>query len=679
MEVRGSVTDRPWGLTLGAIARRRHTGQLTIESDGKRYCVAFGGGAIVAATSPVAADAITRVALTHHVITAAQVADLTRRLAQAPDRDEVEVLGNALQFSPAEVEKLRRRLVAQRAARTFSLEHGDFVLDDRIKLPVFAGMAIDHRLVIYLGTRTQLPDHRLVDDLRRLGSHFVLAPEAIDELSRFGFEPGALPVLEALRAGTSLPELEGSHRGLDLRLAQAVIYALVSCGACEISPRPATQPMQPTQPTPPSGVARTATATPTPRPRVAPGSQDPQARPPPPSAPPPQASPAPPAAQGITSRAKGGPTTTSLFAPRTSMTSPTAYSGTTAQDMGTNTPAAMRPRGPATARTLTPVVPATARAPTPVPASTARAPTPVASSVIRPPMPPPLSPPRAMPPAAGLQGPVPPAAPRPAPAATTAAASSRIAAPAATTTATLPVVPAAPPSTARTDTADGVRLTDPAIPTPSPLAASSAKHRAVTFGEPQARTITSDADVVRSFADQRTPSGILEQRMPGLATQRTPTDPAVPGPPAPSRVSTDTAVAAEEAFKRGERAMKRDQPGEAILEYKTACDLNPYEVDYAGMLAWAKFCAAGDKAAIAVETRKVLERTAFKSNRPERPRFYLGRVERMLGRDKEALRHFQVVLALKPNHAEAASEVRAIEARLQAASKGGTGLFGRKR
>jgi len=79
------------------------------------------------------------------------------------------------------------------------------------------------------------------------------------------------------------------------------------------------------------------------------------------------------------------------------------------------------------------------------------------------------------------------------------------------------------------------------------------------------------------------------------------------------------------------------------------------------------------------ETRKALERAVFKSYRPERARFYLGRVERMLGRDKEALHHFQEVLELKPNHGDAASEIRAIEARLQAASKAGTGLFGRKR
>ena len=201
------------------------------------------------------------------------------------------------------------------------------------------------------------------------------------------------------------------------------------------------------------------------------------------------------------------------------------------------------------------------------------------------------------------------------------------------------------------------------------------------------RALTPSDAEFRGFSDQRTPSGFGDQRTPGFGDQRTPSDQRTPtdpsaartptGSPIPSRVSTDNAAAAEEAFKRGELAMKRDQPGEAVLEFKAACDLNPQEVDYTGMLAWAKFCAAGDKAAVGADTRKVLERTAYKSNKPERARFYLGRVERMLGRDKEALRHFQEVLDHKPNHADARSEIRAIEARLQAAGK--TGLFGRKR
>ncbi|MBC7976908.1 MAG: DUF4388 domain-containing protein [Myxococcales bacterium] len=236
-EVRGSVTDRSWGLTLGAIALRRHTGQLTIDSDNKRYCIAFDDGAIVAATSPMAADAIARVALTNHFITSTQVPDLTRRLAQAPDRDEVDVLAEAVRFSPSQVLKLRHRLVAQRAARTFSVERGDFVLDGRITLPVFPEVLVDHRHAIYLGVRTNLSEQRLLDDLRQLGTHFMLRPEAIDELPRFGFEPNAQPVLDALQTGTSLPELEAAHRELDPRFAQAIIYALVSCSACVVQSR----------------------------------------------------------------------------------------------------------------------------------------------------------------------------------------------------------------------------------------------------------------------------------------------------------------------------------------------------------------------------------------------------------------------------------------------------------
>jgi len=139
MEVRGSIDDRPWGLTLGAIALRRHTGQLTIESEGKRYCVAFDDGAIVAATSPLAADAIARIALTNHLITSTQVADVTRRLAAAPERDEVDVLADAIGCTPEQVLRLRNRAVAQRAARTFQLERGTFVLTGQTTLPVFPG------------------------------------------------------------------------------------------------------------------------------------------------------------------------------------------------------------------------------------------------------------------------------------------------------------------------------------------------------------------------------------------------------------------------------------------------------------------------------------------------------------------------------------------------------------
>lgn len=737
MEVRGSVNDRPWGMTLGAIALRRHTGQLTVDADGKRYCIAFDDGAIVAASSPMAADAIARVALTNHFITSTQVPDITRRMASSPDRDEIDILAEAIRFSPEQMLKLRHRVVAQRAARTFSLEHGDFVLDDQITLPVVGGVAVDHRHVIYLGVRTNLSEQRLIDDLRQLGSFFVLKPEAVDELGRYGFDPSAEPVLDALKVGTSLPELEASNRDIDPRTAQAIIYALVSCTACVIPQRTATP-----APGRPAGGRRITQPIKSPAGRTGTESREPAT------------------SRTSTQRDPAAPRTTTPReppAPRTSTTSRDAAASRTV------TPAAARTAtSPATSRTATP--PATSRAATPPAAS--RTATPPAtgrtSTTHREPpdeeapstgtLPPfaagtatfqnqAPSKPQTTPPAisgsrttsspfasrtrtsptsysggafpdSGTNTPAAtrsraqsdPGSPRP-----TGATSSPVASRATTRSGTaIPSTPpgpaaprapspdAAPLAAARVDTDEGKF-----VETPTPLP-SSARQRAVT-GEgvrgarPTVNRVSTpgDTDAMRGFAEQRTP-GFGDQRTPAdqrtptdqriPPDQRTPTDPAFPrtptgtptGPPLMGRVSTDNAAAAEAAFKRGEAAMKRDQPGEAILEFKAACDLNPSDVDYAGMLAWAKFCAAGDKPGIGADTRKTLERAVFKSHRPERARFYLGRVERMLGRDKEALRHFQEVLDLKPNHAEAASEVRAIEARLQASSKSG-GLFGRKR
>jgi len=122
---------------------------------------------------------------------------------------------------------------------------------------------------------------------------------------------------------------------------------------------------------------------------------------------------------------------------------------------------------------------------------------------------------------------------------------------------------------------------------------------------------------------------------------------------------------AEEAYKRGEMALKRDDLGNAIAELEKAIALNPDEPDFLAAHAWAMFCAAPDKNAVARHTRAALQKAIERSPRAINPRFYLGRVERMLGRDKEALTLFRDVLLDKPHHFDAQSEVRAIEQRLQ--------------
>ncbi len=138
-------------------------------------------------------------------------------------------------------------------------------------------------------------------------------------------------------------------------------------------------------------------------------------------------------------------------------------------------------------------------------------------------------------------------------------------------------------------------------------------------------------------------------------------------------------LSSEDAYKRGELALKRNDIAAAIRELATAIELNPDESDFHALHAWAVFCAAADKNAVAQKTRAALERAIQRSPKAINPRFYLGRVQRMLGLDNEALDLFRDVLVDKPNHHEAKSEIRGIEMRLSNNPKGGGGLFGRKR
>ncbi len=122
---------------------------------------------------------------------------------------------------------------------------------------------------------------------------------------------------------------------------------------------------------------------------------------------------------------------------------------------------------------------------------------------------------------------------------------------------------------------------------------------------------------------------------------------------------------AEEAFRQGEMALRREQLEQAIQSFSTAVELAPNEPEYQALLAWAKFAASSDKQGIAIPTRKALLRAAEANDESTTARFYLGRVERMLGREKEALGYFHEVLRIKPNHSEASSEARILEQRLK--------------
>ena len=227
---RGKVTDRPWGMTLGALAAGGHTGQLAITTaDRKMFRLVLVNGLLADATSPVSADSIARVALTLRMIPAPHAAEIHKRVTRTPDRDELAIAAEVTGLRPDELARLRRQAILQRAARTFSLEAGTYRFE-RLAAGLDRGVEIALEEVIYAGARLHVDPQRMSTDLRQLGSRFAMEPEARPLVTRFGFTEVELPIFRALERGTSVAELEAPQYDLDPRVARATVYALACCG-----------------------------------------------------------------------------------------------------------------------------------------------------------------------------------------------------------------------------------------------------------------------------------------------------------------------------------------------------------------------------------------------------------------------------------------------------------------
>lgn len=519
---RGNISDRPWGLTLGAISKRGVPCQLTVVADsGGEFQIAFDGDAITAAASPLVADSAIRIALTNHFITPSLTQAIARQLAQQPGLDEVDMICDLAHLNPEQAVRLRRRVIAQRAARTFAIDHGTFVVEDEITLPIRPFAVVDMRGVLYAGMRLLLSEDRLSLDVQELGSTFTLRPDAIDSLPQYGFTPAEKPILDALRTGTTLFEMEAMHRELDPRTVHAVIYALVACDECEATRRMSDPLVQ--------------------RPLSA--------------------------ARADTDRE--------------------AF-----DEMLAKTTLRKAPDDIVRDQTLDPPIRNTPR---------------FADGTMPPPRPTPAPPPRPL------------------------------------------VQPRMAPRFAPKSGQFAARLE------PERISASESGNEFAANLEPER----------------------VEARITNLESA-TPTEPARPAE-LPRATKTDLsaeakAALAQEAFRRGLLLLRENDIERAIQDLTTATELAPNDTDHHAMLAWAQFCGASSRAAVADRVRRTLAHAIQKSPNPELARFYLGRVERMLGRDREALAHFQAVLDQEPRNAEAQAEVRAIEARIASGSAEKPGL-----
>jgi len=498
--VAGSIGDEPWGATLASIATRRLTGQLQLRGDDARlYRIAFVDGVVVGASSPLAIDAIVRVALTSHLISSSQVAAVARRVAASPGRDEIDCVVESIGLAVEYASRLRRRAILQRAARTFAVDRGDYRLDLEITLPIVKGIEVDLRTILALGIRMNMSESRLLGDLRKLGSRFKLAPAA--ELSVYEFGGELAPVVEELRDGATIAEIDARHREIAPRVVQSMVYALVAGGACHVIDAAPSRTETP-------GLRKPATI------------EDLAAR-----------------------------TRTTEWNPARSAVAEVRAAGTVAPQTvaaGTIAPRTITPR-PHPGEIPHTIAPRQTQAPSELP-TLSRTFTPTPPQMSR------------------------------------------------------TLTPSQPPELSRTF----------ALPPPQPP---------------------------------------LPGRHLAAGTSRS----------APSKPPT---VLADEAFQRGVMALRRDDVMAAVLELVRATELAPLDVDYAAMLAWARFCAATDKNTAAIAARKVLERAIRKSDKPMTAHFYLGRVERILGRVGEALVQFKQVIEIEPGHADAASEIRMLEPRM---------------
>jgi hypothetical protein len=231
---RGAIQDRPFGRTVGSIAHRGVTGQLTAECDGGTYAMVFERGHIVAASSPNVSDSAAAIALALDLITPAQIATIERWLDAVPEAEDYQVLATVAHLTTDEVHRLRRRVIAQRAARMIALEHGEFVLTSTIAVPVQPDCEMHVGGVIYQAARLYIYDQQLRSFVSSLGTRFELRTDAYDDLVYYGFGDTERPFLRSLAAGITLDTIQFMPE-TERRIALSILYALASCGAvyCE--------------------------------------------------------------------------------------------------------------------------------------------------------------------------------------------------------------------------------------------------------------------------------------------------------------------------------------------------------------------------------------------------------------------------------------------------------------
>jgi CheY-like chemotaxis protein/tetratricopeptide (TPR) repeat protein len=123
------------------------------------------------------------------------------------------------------------------------------------------------------------------------------------------------------------------------------------------------------------------------------------------------------------------------------------------------------------------------------------------------------------------------------------------------------------------------------------------------------------------------------------------------------------ALDAELEFQRGERALRQRSYEEALLHFGKALELYPHEGEYHAHYAWALYqCHPSDPAMVG-EALEHAQRGVKLASEREKPYLFLGRLCKAVGRVDAAEKMFTRAVQIRPDCAEALSELRLINMR----------------
>ncbi|MBK8171356.1 MAG: tetratricopeptide repeat protein [Sandaracinaceae bacterium] len=129
------------------------------------------------------------------------------------------------------------------------------------------------------------------------------------------------------------------------------------------------------------------------------------------------------------------------------------------------------------------------------------------------------------------------------------------------------------------------------------------------------------------------------------------------GTPATDRIMSNILEATVE-FQKAEVLMRRRDFAGAIEYLRNAIDLNATEADYHALYGWVLFQQHAEADAPLDDMLAAIDRALTIDAQNDRAHYYRGMVLRRMGRDSEAVAHFEKATAINPRNVDAMREVR---------------------